>query len=117
MNKKINQILLILFIPILTLQLFGCNCECICSKDIGCKTLSIKLHSNDSLITRKFCSNTHYYTDKSLEDSVTTFLSSYASSTLVISKDSILQKDQIPNLECDEIDKYEKSGYSCSCFK
>ena len=115
MNKKLFSI----FITILGLMLYSsCTEECSCMKSSGCRIVTIKLTSNDSLITRKFCSKANYYTDTIVPDSTRNFLARYQStSTVIVNKDSLYNTDIRPHVPSADVEDFVKNGYLCPCSK
>ena len=99
--------------------LYSCGCGCNCQKDLGCKILTAKQNTNDSIISTKiFCSQTNFATDSVLEDSVEIFYSQYQTdSTTVTYKDSIYLYQPRAKVDCDESDDLTKEGFNCNCFK
>ena len=113
-----NKILKYFAIILIAVLISSCGCSCHCDRNLGCRVITIKLTSNDSLIFRKYCSQTNYYTDKIVKDSINAFFSKYQSiSTIIINKDSIYKYENVSNVKCDERVNYENKGYGCSCAK
>ena len=108
--------LLLLLVAVL---FYSCKCSCKCEKDLGCRTMSAKLLSTDSLLVENtYCSDGNYYTDKVLADSTNSFTTRWLSdSTFVSGIDSIFKHEHISKVECDDRDLFEDRGYGCSCDK
>lgn len=104
--------------------IYSCYCDCQCSKDLGCAILTVRkvngmTLTNTVITTKMFCSQTDYYTDQALQDSVLTFKARYNTDTSKVDvKDSIYQQyDRMQNVKCGGTDKYISQGYGCSCAK
>lgn len=113
-----------IYIPLVILTLLlvsfaSCRCSCTCSKRLGCKIIKVRLNSNDSIISRKYCSQINYdNTDEAFWDSIGTFFSTYEDiSTIIENKDSIYENIRASDIECGEDNYYEGEGYICECYK
>ena|ERR1700722_1429262 len=112
MNKNHFKILLLIFCITLFISCYKESCDCF--KDSGCRIITIKLLSNDSLITRRFCSQTRFYSDSAAIDSANAFLACYkSSSTVITNTDSVYMYDYINNVKPGETQNYNKNGYDC----
>ena len=121
MNRRLPAIIILAAI---LLTFYSCECDCECSKDLGCAILTVKKVSGMTLIntvitTRTFCSQSDYYTDQALRDSVLAFQRRHnTDSSRVEVKDSIYQQyERIENVKCGGTDQYLSQGYGCSCAK
>lgn len=70
------------------------------------------------IMTKTFCSQNDYHTDKALQDSITAFKLRYNTDTsLVELTDSIYKYETVQNIKCGATGKYINNGYGCSCAK
>jgi hypothetical protein len=95
--------------------IYSCHCACSCDKNLGCKIMTLKQADGSVILTKTFCSQTDYYTDSILQDSVVSFRIRYqSSSTRIDEKDSIYKYETVKNVKCPEgVREFEQKGYGC----
>jgi len=116
--SKLSFILLIIISVLFLILLYSCGCDCHCERNLGCKILTVKENSKDSVIlTKIYCSQINFDTDTVLRDSVSKFFQLYKTdSTSVTSRDSIY-KYESKETGCKEAYELEKEGFRISCAK
>ena len=100
-----------------TLQ--SCMCSCNCSKEMGCKIITVKSNLNNRiLLTKRICSLTNFALEVAISDSVNAISKRYQTdSTSVFVIDSVYSKESKLNLKCNETSFYEKNNFYCQCAK
>jgi hypothetical protein len=114
-NRQIRGAL-VLFILFGTI-FYSCNYHCNCDKYLGCKIISARKKSNDSLLALKtYCAQTNYYTDKVLQDSVKAFTDRYnqQGAATIIEVDSIYSHEYVRTKGGKQA-PYIADGYDCLC--
>ncbi|MEI6488414.1 MAG: hypothetical protein WCP52_05600 [Bacteroidota bacterium] len=106
---------------VVLLAIDSCSCDCACTRNLGCKILTVKRNSNSSvIITKMYCSQTitNFAADKAIQDSVSKFTAKYQTdSTTVFVRDSVYKNERYDKLKCKETSGYENNGFSCDCAK
>lgn len=108
-----------LFLVLLGSSITSCVGDCYCTKDLGCKVLTVKklnvLATNVVVLTQTFCSQVDFHTDLALIDSVAAFQKRYTTdSTFVDIKDSIFKHYEPVSVKRD-VNRYTNNGYWCNC--
>ncbi len=112
----------IVFVSILLLSVIfmfsSCGCSCQCDKNLGCTILKLINASGTVIMTKTFCSQTDYYHDLILRDSVNAFYSRYDSTrTRTDERDSIYKYESVREIKCKDTEPFEKQGFGCYCAK
>jgi hypothetical protein len=99
--------------------LTSCVADCACFKELGCTILNVRKlkgpAANSIVQTKTFCSQTNYYSDIPLHDSVESYRNRYSTdSTYVEERDSIYKTYPTVSLK-HNLKQYTDSGYSCNC--
>lgn len=103
---------------VLLVKLNSCSCSCNCSYEMGCKVITMKWNTNDSLFTKCFCSTLNYYSDTVLQNAVGNYLSENELKAKILSStDSIYESNKVNNISCNEKEPYANNGFECFCAK